>query len=218
MYLQVVISDRKPVYYKLSKSEIVLGVMPAADIIVSEASVSKKHLKLFVQDNALFIVDQGSTNGTYVESERLVPGKRVEFKEDVEVRLGTEVFLKRVKEVGKAPVFNVLEKTVPPSQQASSTTEKTTVLSLEDFRAAEALAKEKKKEEFAEKRKKENQRKVKEKRSMTRSLIFFLLIVVIGVYINKNYKINHEGAKNSNITKAARALADQEKKLINVEP
>ncbi len=216
MYLQVVIGDRKPVYYKLSKSEIVLGVMPASDIVVSEVSISKKHLKLFVQDNDLFIMDQGSTNGTYVESERLVPGKRVEVKEGVEVRLGTEVFLKRVKEVGKAPVLNVVEKNTLTPPQVNST-EKTTVLSLEDFRAAEALAKEKKKLEVAEKRKKENLRKGKEKKTMIRSLMLMLLIVVIGVYINKNYKINKEGAKNSTITKAARALADQEKKLINIE-
>ena len=49
----------------------VLGRAKSADIPLPHPLVSRNHCQLFEQDNLLFVKDLGSTNGTFVGSERI---------------------------------------------------------------------------------------------------------------------------------------------------
>ncbi len=57
--------------YDLDKEEMVVGRDLGNDIVVSDADISRRHAHLVLQGDVYMIEDLGSTNGTYVNGERL---------------------------------------------------------------------------------------------------------------------------------------------------
>lgn len=56
---------------EFAKPEVTLGRRPSNDIVIPDAGASGSHARVFVTGGALTIVDLDSTNGTFVNSERL---------------------------------------------------------------------------------------------------------------------------------------------------
>ena len=56
----------------LEKSVAVLGRRPECDIRIPLAHVSRKHCRIVERDGQTLVQDLGSTNGTYVNSERIM--------------------------------------------------------------------------------------------------------------------------------------------------
>ncbi|MES2180125.1 MAG: FHA domain-containing protein [Gemmatimonadota bacterium] len=60
-----------------------VGRGPANDITLNDESVSDTHAKLQKRDDGWYVVDMGSTNGTYVGGTRVTGEKRIEGSPDV---------------------------------------------------------------------------------------------------------------------------------------
>jgi len=58
--------------FELTKDEIIIGRDTAIDLTISDAEVSRKHARLFKQGNTYMLEDLGSTNGSYVNGQRLI--------------------------------------------------------------------------------------------------------------------------------------------------
>jgi pSer/pThr/pTyr-binding forkhead associated (FHA) protein len=81
MRLEVLEDKNGAVIYVLNRPEIYIGSTENNDIVIPATEVSKKHLKLIITDDKkCFVIDQRSTNGSFINDERLVPGKREELK------------------------------------------------------------------------------------------------------------------------------------------
>lgn len=50
---------------------MVIGRDPSADLVLQGGHISRKHAALSVRDNALWIKDLNSSNGTYVNGQRI---------------------------------------------------------------------------------------------------------------------------------------------------
>ena len=50
--------------------------------------VSRRHARIYQQDNRLMIEDLGSSNGTFINGERIAPNNPVPLYDGVEVSLG----------------------------------------------------------------------------------------------------------------------------------
>lgn len=76
---------------QLNKPELSLGRDLSNDIVISDADVSRRHARLVQQGEGYLLEDLGSTNGTFVNGERLTapqalrPGDSVRLGETVEV-------------------------------------------------------------------------------------------------------------------------------------
>ncbi|MDQ8045900.1 MAG: FHA domain-containing protein, partial [Patulibacter sp.] len=80
---RVLLVDGTP--HQLSGDIVVLGRSRTADVTVSDASVSRRHVELRHDDHGWYAVDLGSTNGSQVDGtpltapRRLEPGSRIKL-------------------------------------------------------------------------------------------------------------------------------------------
>jgi hypothetical protein len=77
--------------YGLEKSEIAIGRDPSNDIVINEAEVSRKHARLLLQDEKYVLEDLGSTNGSFINGQRLMgpqelrPGDMILLGENISI-------------------------------------------------------------------------------------------------------------------------------------
>ena len=68
--------------------EMLVGRSNDVDLVLSEEMVSRKHARLSMGSSAITLIDLGSTNGTYVNGEKI---KRYELGVDDRVLIGTSI-------------------------------------------------------------------------------------------------------------------------------
>jgi predicted component of type VI protein secretion system len=56
---------------EIEKEQSMVGRDPGCDIVVSDGSVSRRHARLELRGNEWWVIDQGSANGTYINSVRV---------------------------------------------------------------------------------------------------------------------------------------------------
>ena len=67
---------------------ISIGRTPDNKIVVAHPQVSSKHAQIVKEGGALFLVDLGSANGTFVRGQRVAPNQRVPVQNDERVYIG----------------------------------------------------------------------------------------------------------------------------------
>jgi pSer/pThr/pTyr-binding forkhead associated (FHA) protein len=110
----------------LSKHEVnkfkTLGRAAASDIKLDNVIVSKNHLNIRLLTPLIIeLEDLNSTNGTYVDGEKLLPNKRYQFSSSAEVRLGNNLYLDLKKYFPDLVVLEKKRTPPPPVNQAPST-------------------------------------------------------------------------------------------------
>lgn len=68
--------------------EIVIGRSSELDMVLVEDMVSRKHAKIVTEDRSVSIQDLGSTNGTFVNGEKI---RKVELKDGDRILIGTSI-------------------------------------------------------------------------------------------------------------------------------
>ncbi len=92
--IDILINDQIVRTHKLLEGELTIGRDPAqAQIIIPELIVSKIHCSLSVKNSSVTIIDNGSTNGVYIDGERV---QEKELTDDMEVFLGKKGTVKLV--------------------------------------------------------------------------------------------------------------------------
>ncbi len=84
-------ADLQPHRIKLDAGETIIGREQRCSIVVDDPAASRKHAKFLVNEdtNSISVMDLKSTNGTYVNSERI--SEQVELKDGDAVRIGQVV-------------------------------------------------------------------------------------------------------------------------------
>ncbi|MCL6474838.1 MAG: FHA domain-containing protein [Firmicutes bacterium] len=99
-----------------------------ADVLLSDPSVSRSHARIVVQDGAVTIEDVGSTNGTFVNGQKLTPQVPVPLVDGAEIAFGGTKLTLRMP--GAAPALPAAETTLAASAPVTQTL---TVTAEEDF-------------------------------------------------------------------------------------
>jgi hypothetical protein len=73
-------------------NKITIGRSPENDIVVYNKMVSRKHacLQLSSEDQACFLVDAGSSNGTFLNNTQITPHKKYQLTDADEISIGPE--------------------------------------------------------------------------------------------------------------------------------
>ena len=69
---------------------ITLGRKPENTIVLTEPFVSGNHAKIYAKNNNLYVEDLNSTNGVYVNNERIQ--EKYKLVADDEVKIGSSIF------------------------------------------------------------------------------------------------------------------------------
>ena len=75
------------------KEVLVVGRSRTCDISIQDLSLSKKHIIIRIDGiDKVFVTDQKSTNGTFINDKKIEPDREVELKDNNKVRMGNIVF------------------------------------------------------------------------------------------------------------------------------
>jgi ABC-type multidrug transport system ATPase subunit/pSer/pThr/pTyr-binding forkhead associated (FHA) protein len=77
--------------YPIEQDEVVLGRESGVDILIDSPGISRRHARIFVENDQYTLEDLGSSNGTFLNGERL--RGRLGLKHGDEIRLGRTVAL-----------------------------------------------------------------------------------------------------------------------------
>ena len=76
--------------FLLTKEETTLGRAPECDIFLDDEGVSRHHAKIVEEDNQRVLMDLGSTNGTFIDNERI---EVATLRDGLRIQLGTATIL-----------------------------------------------------------------------------------------------------------------------------
>jgi two-component system cell cycle response regulator len=95
--------------FALSSKTMVIGRGSECEIPVPDNSLSRTHAQVLKKENGRFYVsDFNSTNGTYLNDQKLAPGKAIEVKNGDLLKMGNMIF----KFIGKGKIDNVFHKDI----------------------------------------------------------------------------------------------------------
>lgn len=184
MRLEVMIGSSDPVIYPIKGSKVIIGSGEACDIVLPANSISRKHLIVTVENDNYFVSDQGSTNGSYINEERLIPGRKVEFTSFFPVRLGDEVLISLISD-GDDTFDHPRLDISSPKIQLKSDHEATSVISLKQLKEVKTEKLIKRREEKRKKLvKKAPVKPVKKKTKIQPVTLVAYAIVALAAYYN----------------------------------
>lgn len=136
MRIEVIIGNNDPLVYPIKSPKITLGTSETCDITLYADGISRKHVTILAEGDSFYVIDQGSTNGSYINEERLIPGRKTEFTSFFPLRLGDNVLItllsddEHVTGSIELPV-SIKEKTAASDREDRSS--RTTVISLSEL-------------------------------------------------------------------------------------
>lgn len=181
MRLEVIADNKGAVVYVLNRPEVYIGSTDTNDIVIASSEISKKHLKLIItEDQKCFVIDQGSTNGTFINDERIVPGRREEFPLLSSIRLGDKVLLTLLdKDRGDLPELPLREQFVEENRIKIADEDKTRVISLKTLQKTKTEKVRKKARKSLEKQLKKKKQVRKDRDTLNKA--FFSAVMVMAL-------------------------------------
>ena len=83
---------------KFDKDDITIGREAGVDLIVEDRSISRKHLQIQLEQGRIFVSDMGSSNGTYVDNERIIVKTRVNSQTHIRIgKIIVQIFTPEIK-------------------------------------------------------------------------------------------------------------------------
>ncbi|MGA2110944.1 MAG: FHA domain-containing protein [Anaerolineales bacterium] len=113
--------------YELTKDSVTIGREASADIVIPDAEVSRTHARLTSKQGTYMLEDLGSTNGTFVNKQRITgqrmlnPGDEVTLGESVVFSFeGPTVGATVAVSAAKMPVQATIPAEAPPEPPAAA--------------------------------------------------------------------------------------------------
>lgn len=91
----ILINDQNGKEFGIVKTPFVIGKGEGCNLRVNNKAISRKHLQITRYGENFFLEDMGSTNGTFVNGQRIEAGERIKIKDGQEIILANKKYLIR---------------------------------------------------------------------------------------------------------------------------
>ncbi len=146
MRIEVTIEGSPSLFFPVDKDEITLGSSRSCDISLPVVGVSRKHVVITREGENIFITDLGSTNGTFINEERLKPNDKTPLLAFFRVTIGDRIWISLVQDE-QTGVFQRPSLSNDPSAKKSDEKKKnepeTTVLKVDSSRTKQTYSSQK---------------------------------------------------------------------------
>lgn len=88
MRISVQIEFDKAMDIETRKTNVTIGRSETNDIVIPHVSISRTHCRVELIDGVFYMTDLGSSNGSFIDGEKLLPNKRTPFQETAQIVLG----------------------------------------------------------------------------------------------------------------------------------
>jgi hypothetical protein len=112
MYFTFTLSDNSSVQLETDKTHIIIGRGQSCDLRVVDEGLSRRHALFEITDEGYFVTDLESSNGVFIDNQRLRPNQRTPFPSYLPLRLG-QVKLQIEDNSGAVPDKLMPKKIVP---------------------------------------------------------------------------------------------------------
>ncbi|NEW60326.1 FHA domain-containing protein [Sulfurovum sp. bin170] len=83
-------NSQLPIIKLVEGQDVSLGRAGDNDIVIENNFISSKHVKILFANDTIYVKDMDSTNGTYIEGDKLEPYQPMELREGESLILGSE--------------------------------------------------------------------------------------------------------------------------------
>lgn len=80
MFLNFSLLDKRELNFNTDKKVVTIGRSKQCDIILPIEGISRVHLKIEINDEAIIVTDLNSLNGVFIEGERLEPNTPTNYR------------------------------------------------------------------------------------------------------------------------------------------
>ncbi len=88
MKLSVQIEFDKTLDIETSKTSVIVGRSPKNDLVIAHDSISRQHCQIDVVKGVFYITDLGSSNGSFIDGQKLEPQVKTPFISSQQLTLG----------------------------------------------------------------------------------------------------------------------------------
>lgn len=179
MRLQVQILNETPQTYALDKDEMILGSSKKADILIALPEISRQHLTITREGERFFITDNGSTNGTWQNEQKIAPGAKMEITTFFQYRLAQTVTISLINEdlTGATQMKNPMDLPTQMRQIGKDNTKTELILDIKK-------PKEKPKKVIP---KVPSEPEIETGGGLVKGVILIVVLAAVGFYVYKNF-------------------------------
>ena len=116
--LHIIKGPAKGEIFDLTGQTVFIGRSSISDIQINDETVSRMQLKITRIANTFFVEDLRSTNGTFINDERIEPGEGFEVNEEDTISIGNSVL--RLGEISPSKAFGVKDFAPAPLKKSQN--------------------------------------------------------------------------------------------------
>tara|TARA_B110000438_G_scaffold300539_2_gene353178 strand:- start:121 stop:780 length:660 start_codon:yes stop_codon:yes gene_type:complete len=88
-FKDALLNTRNKIEIKYPNKEISIGRAPDNNLVIDDKQISRYHAKLKISDNIIYLIDNKSVNGTYVDGEKVIHSKKIKGNEKITIGKAT---------------------------------------------------------------------------------------------------------------------------------
>lgn len=128
MQVEIIFPNQSIKIYQINKEQFTIGRSKTCDISLSEDGISRQHMFVEQKSNIIYVKDLKSTNGIYLNNEKIPADCPIQYMEIFDLRIGPLVISIKADTDEKNKSDSSATKNIPPTFKAPEKSKKSVIV------------------------------------------------------------------------------------------